>query len=75
MYLLTVLRFRPNFPAMSLNDSPLSLRSLTASQRLLLDWVALDSEEADPASPEDLGCCHRLEWHKSFRARLTFWTR
>ena len=75
MYLLTDLRFRPNFLAMLLKYSPLSLRPLTASQRLLLDWVARDSDEADPTSPEDSGCCERLEWSKSFRARLTFWTR
>ena len=75
MYLLTVLWFRPSFLAMALKDSPLSLSALTASQRLLLDRVARDSEEADTASPEDSGCYQRLEWSKSFRARPTFWTR
>ena len=72
MYLLTDLRFRPNFPAMALNDSPLSLSALTASQRPLLDRVARDSEEADPTYPEDSGCCRRLDWSKFFRAKLTF---
>ncbi len=61
MYLLTVLRFSPNFLAMALNDSPLSLSALTASQWPLLNRVARDSEEADTTSSEDSGCCQRLE--------------
>ena len=56
MYLLTVLRFRPSFLAMALNDSPLSLRAFTASQRPLLNPVARDSEETVPGSPRDSGC-------------------
>ena len=48
MCLLTVLRFRPNSLAMALNESPLSLRPLTASQRLVIDRVARDCREADP---------------------------
>ena len=61
MYLLTVLRFRANSLAMALNESPLSLRPLTESQRLLIDRVPCDWKEADRDSPEDSGTFQRLE--------------
>ena len=43
MYLLTVLRSRPNSLPMALNEGPLSLRALTASQRPLIDGVSSNS--------------------------------
>ena len=61
MYLLTVLRFRPNSLTMALNESPLSLRPLTPSQRLLIDRVPCDCREADRDSPVDSGTFQRLE--------------
>ena len=70
-----VLRFSPNPPPMELNGDLLTFRDLTASQGLVLDPVARDSEEATSSSPMGLGLLPAPVVEQAFRAMLTFWTK